>query len=489
MDIVFATAGQLAQMIRDKEVSAIEVLNAYLEQIEKHNPRINAIATLDTKRAKQRAVEADEALAKGENWGALHGVPITIKDTIETASLLTTAGYPQLKNHIPQQDAIAIERLKAAGAIIMAKTNCATAAADHQTNNSVFGRTNNPWNLNYTSGGSTGGGAAAVAAGFSPLELGSDGGGSIRQPAHCCGIFGFKPTDRLVPTLGHIPELPGYPKSIRHVLAIGALARCVKDLQLCISLIAGADFRQPEIPPVTLKTPLNKPLSSLRIAWTPELGNLAVDKEITLALADLVTRLTQAGCQVEQLIPEEFNFDLAWQSYGESYGQEILAGESVFTWDNILTTLKINYYNYKVDSQHRNSPLERGFMKAFPTDLNKYMQALTKRDRLIAQMDRFLADWDAYLCPVSSVTAFPHQPKGKPIKVNGTKLPYTTACGGYATLFNFTGHPVVVIPIGKSQAGLPIGMQIIGKRWQDLELLTIAEKIDEVVEDFQHPSF
>ncbi|MDJ0572874.1 MAG: amidase, partial [Pleurocapsa sp. MO_192.B19] len=196
MNIVFATASQLAQMIRDKEISSVEVLNAYLEQIEKYNSKINAIATLNLERAKKRAIEADKALARGENWGALHGVPITIKDTIETAGLLTTAGYPALKDYIPEQDAIAVERLRAAGAIIMAKTNCATVAADYQTNNSVFGRTNNPWNLNYIPGGSTGGGAAAVAAGFSPLELGSDGGGSIRQPAHCCGIFGLKPTDR-----------------------------------------------------------------------------------------------------------------------------------------------------------------------------------------------------------------------------------------------------------------------------------------------------
>ncbi len=488
MNIVFATASQLAQMIRDKEISSVEVLNAYLEQIEKYNSKINAIATLNLERAKKRAIEADKALARGENWGALHGVPITIKDTIETAGLLTTAGYPALKDYIPEQDAIAVERLRAAGAIIMAKTNCATVAADYQTNNSVFGRTNNPWNLNYIPGGSTGGGAAAVAAGFSPLELGSDGGGSIRQPAHCCGIFGLKPTDRLVPTLGHLPELPGYPKSIRHVLTIGALAHCIEDLKLCLSLIAGADSRQPEIPPVTLKNPPEKSRSSLRIAWTPELSNLTVDREITSALSNFVTQLAEAGYQVEQHIPKEFDFDAAWQTYGESYGQEILAAEPVFTWDNILTTLKINYYKFRVNPQYRNSPIERGFMKAFPLDLNKYMQALTKRDRLIAQMDCFLADWDAYFCPVSSITAFPHQPKGKPIEVNRIKLPYTTACGGYATLFNFTGHPVVVIPIGKSKSGLPIGVQIVGKRWQDLKLLAIAEKINEIAGDFRHPS-
>ncbi len=220
MNIVFATASQLAQMIRDKEVSAVEVLNAYLEQIEKYNGKINAIATLDAEKANQRAKEADEALARGKNWGLLHGVPVTIKDTIETAGLLTTAGYQPLKNYIPQQDATVAARLKAAGAIVFAKTNPAKLAGDYQTNNPLFGRTNNPGNLNYTVGGSSGGSAGAIAAAFSPLDLGSDVAGSIRHPAHCCGVYGFMPTDRRVPTTGHIPELPGKPKHIRHLLRI-----------------------------------------------------------------------------------------------------------------------------------------------------------------------------------------------------------------------------------------------------------------------------
>ena len=488
MSIVFATASQLAQMIRDKEISSVEIFDAYLKQIDKHNPKLNAIATLDIERARTKAKEADEALARDENWGVLHGVPITIKDTFATKGLRTTAGYKPLKNYIPQQDAIAVARLRSAGAIIMAKTNCADLAGDHQTNNPIFGRTNNPWNLDCTPGGSTGGGAAAIAAGLSPLELGSDGGGSIRQPAHYCGIFGLKPTDRLVPTLGHLPELPSYPQSIRHVLTIGALARCVEDLQLCLSIIAGVDSRQPEIPPVSLKTPIKKSVTDLRIAWTPELGNLKVDEEIKLTITNSMTQLMEVGCHLEQQIPEQFNFDLAWQTYGESYGQEILTASPTITSSNFMQALKMNYYKIQVHPQYKDSPLERGFLKAFPLDLNKYMKALTIRDKLIAQMDYFLADWDAYVCPVSSTTAFFHQLKGKPIEVNKIKLPYTTACGGYAILFNFTGHPVVVIPIGRSKAGLPIGVQIVGKRWQDMELLEIARKISQIIGDFNQPS-
>ena len=279
MNLVFATVTQLAQMIRNKEVSAVEVLDAYLEQIDKHNGKINAIATLDTARAKQRAIKADEALARGENWGVLHGVPITIKDTIETAELLTTAGYPPLKDYIPPEDATTVARLKAAGAIVFAKTNPAKLAGDFQTNNPVFGQTNNPWNLNYTVGGSSGGSASAIAAGFSPLDLGSDVAGSIRHPAHCCGVYGFMPTDRRVSTAGHIPELPGRSKYIRHMLRIGPLARSTEDLQLCFTLIAGADIRQSEIPPIPLDELSNKKLSELRIAWTDGYDFLPVSKD------------------------------------------------------------------------------------------------------------------------------------------------------------------------------------------------------------------
>ncbi len=486
-NLVFLPAYQIARGIRARTFSAVEVLEAYLAQIAQHNSKLNAIATLDETRARKRAKEADEALARGEIWGALHGVPITVKDALETEGLRTTSNYQPLANYVPQQDAIAVARLRAAGAIIMAKTNCATLAGDYQADGSMFGRANNPWNLDYTPGGSTSGGAAAVAAGLSPLELGSDGGGSIRQPAHCCGIYGFKPTDRLVPTIGHLPELPGYPQSIRHVLTIGALARSIEDLKLCLTLIAGTDPRQPEIPPVCLVNPPEKSLSSLRLAWTPELGNLTVDREISSALTNFMAQLADVGCQIEQKVPQEFDFDTAWETYGGFYALEILTAEPTFSWANLWLTLKTQYYKNQVDRQYRNSPVERGLFKSFPANFAKYMQALTQRDRFIAQMDRFLAEWDAYICPVSTISAFPHQPQGKPITVNGIKLPYITACAAYTILFNLTGHPVVVIPIGQTKNGLPIGVQIVGKRWQDLELLAIAQKFTEVTGKLKLP--
>lgn len=211
------TASKLAQMIRNRIVSSQEVVEAYLAQIDKYNDRLNAICTLDAEGALTRAKAADEAIAKGENWGVLHGVPVTIKDMFETANLKTTSGYIPLKDYVPKEDATAVALLRAAGAVILGKSNLAELTGDFQSTNSLFPRVNNPWNVDYTAGGSSGGSAAAVASGFSPLDLGNDIARSVRQPAHFCGVYGLKPTDKRISTAGNIPEVPGMPHSLRSV--------------------------------------------------------------------------------------------------------------------------------------------------------------------------------------------------------------------------------------------------------------------------------
>ena len=487
MDIIYATATQLAQMIRNKEVSAVEVLDAYLQQIDRYNGSINAIATLDVERAKNRAIEADEALAKGENWGVLHGVPVTIKDTLETAGLLTTAGYPPLENYIPSEDATTVARLKAAGAIILGKTNLSKLAGDYQTNNPLFGQTNNPWDLERTVGGSSGGSASAVAAGFSPLDLGSDVAGSIRLPAHYCGVYGLMPTDRRVPTTGHIPPLPGQSQFIRHMLRIGAFARSVADLQLCFSLIAGADIRQPEIPPVT-EEPTEKQLSELRIAWTYGVDFLPVSEDTRCCIQTAINRLSDTGCYLEQCNPTDLDWEEALALYSAFAGYELFASASQrgilsAMWMGITTELSA-----RIQTTFKSgTPLSKKGNLAFPPSMAKYKTILTQRDRIMTQMDRFMNQWDAWICPVSISPAFGHCNFGHSIEVDGVKFPYLLACGGYTMPLNLTGSPVVVIPIGQSESGLPIGVQIVGKRWQDIELLAIANEISSVIGNEQHP--
>jgi len=486
--LVFTPAHQLAQMIRDKTVSATEVLEAYLTQINKHNPQVNAIATLNEEAARKRAVEADNAIAKGENWGKLHGVPITIKDTFETAGLRTTAGYKPLKNYIPSQDATVVARLRQAGAIIVGKTNPAEMASDFQSTNDIFGRVNNPWNLDCTSGGSSGGSAAAISAGFSALDLGNDCSGSTRQPAHFCGVFAFKPTERRLPTAGHIPEAPGMPKCIRQLMTVGSFARSIEDLQLCLSLTAGADSRQPDIPPVPLDKFSSKPIQNLRIAWMDSWDEIPVASDIKKAIAIAAHKLTQTGAEVEPWKPSQFDLKKAFQACNQ-----LTALNFVYSQPSDFDTAKKTFpVIFREATQGAKELRDISNLSHFlPTLLNptlkSYFEILTYRDNLISQMDKALKPWDVWLCPVAMTTAFTHRPKGTAIAIEGRKIPYFLANAAYTMLFNLTGHPVVVIPIGQTGDGLPIGMQIIGKRWQDMELLAIAQKINQVAGSFQHP--
>lgn len=487
-DLVFTPAHQLAQMIRDRTVSAAEVLDAYLKQIVKYDSQLNAICTLDEERARQRAREADEALARGENWGILHGVPVTIKDLFETAGLVTTAGYKPLKDYVPKTDATVVARLREAGAVIMGKTNSAKLGANYQSTNDLFARVNNPWNLEYTAGGSSGGSAAAIAAGLSPLDIGSDIGGSIRQPSHFCGVYGLKPTDRRVSTAGHIPPVPGMSHGFRQMLVAGPIARSIEDLQLCFSLIAGADLRSPDIPPVPLDNPSGKNLQNLKIAWTDELNPYPVAQSIKSAMQAVAQKLSDAGTQIQQWMPK-YDFELAWQVYLTiSAYTSPLAQPFDFDYVRDSLTLMLGEATQGDRALRKISTVPKiAFSTALNPNMKGYFTALIQRDRCIAQMDAELEAWDVWLCPVAMTPAFQHCPTGTAIEIDGRKVPYLMASGAYTIPFAFTGHPVVVIPVGYTPDGLPIGMQIVGKRWREMELLAIAQEINQVAGNFQHP--
>jgi Asp-tRNA(Asn)/Glu-tRNA(Gln) amidotransferase A subunit family amidase len=315
-ELTLFTAAQLAAMIREHRVSAVEVLEAHLAHIAKHNPRLNAIVTLDEAKAHERARQADAALARGESWSALHGVPVTIKDAFETAGLRTTSGYKPWSNYVPQNDAPAVARLRQAGAIILGKTNLPALAAGSQTVNDVFGRTNNPWSVAYTPGGSTGGGAAAVAVGLSPLELGSDISGSIRAPAHFCGIFGLKPTSGRISVLGHRSSaqplrLPQEWRGLLQLPVAGPLARSVADLRLALTVLA-----DPGTPALEPAPP--KPLRDLRIAWTDEMSILPISADTRAAIQTLACKLSDASATVARHTAPNIDYAEAWELAAEA---------------------------------------------------------------------------------------------------------------------------------------------------------------------------
>ena len=485
--LVFTSADRLAQMIREGSVSSYEVVDAYLKQIEKHNLAVHAICTLNAENARARAKQADEAIAAGELWGELHGVPITIKDFYETKGIRTTAGYQPLKDYVPEQNATVVERLLAAGAIILGKTNPSDVNGTYQSRNDLFPRTNNPWNLEYTPGGSSGGSAAAVAAGFSALDVGSDVAGSVRHPVHCCGVYGLKPTDHRVSTAGHILEVPGSSHCIRQMLVPGPIARSVADLRLCFRLIAGSDPRRPMVPPVPLGEPKRKPLASLRLAWSDNF-TVPVAGDIQTALRRCVLQLSDAGAIVENWAPPSFDWTAVQQLY-----YRLAAHLYRYAQPTHLDTVKkqLNFIwqsSTQGDAQLRQSGNPAKVLKEiFSPTLKSYFEALTERDLIVAQLDQLLSPWDAWLVPVAATAAVTHRRDWKPIDVDGVSYPNAIANGAYLMPFNLSGHPVVVIPIGQTQQGLPIGLQIVGKRWREMELLAISQQIDEVINAFQHP--
>lgn len=476
----YQTAREMASAIRNREISSLELVNLLLERIEALNSDLNAVVTINDKEVREEAIKADKALKKDVCWGRLHGVPFTVKDAFETSGLRTTSSSKLLFDYIPKEDATVVARLKQAGAIILGKTNMPELAMDAQSISPLFGRANNPWNHLYTPGGSTGGGAAAVAAGLSPLEIGSDIGGSIRFPAHCCGVFGLKPTEHLVSMAGHIPPLPGAKQTIRHFNTCGPIARSVDDLRLALEIIAGPDGRDLQVPPICLKN-FDKMLPSpFRIAWSDEIDDVLVSKETKAALKGLAGKLADHQWIVEKRVPPGFDFNIAWKTFGEILGTEIAVSLPLIKrvgrlWNPL---------------RFRNSPTWRSEGIGWSSD--NYFKALEQRDKLIFYLEAFLSEYDAWLLPVASSPAFLHQNpvilrEGKPIIIDGVKVPYWKAISSFTTPFNLTGNPVVVIPLAISNEGLPIGVQVVGKKWEDFRLLSLCEAIVQMSGTFHPP--
>ena len=474
----FSSATELAAAIRARRTSAAELVELYLARIARHNPSLNAICTLDAAGAQRRAREADAAFSRGELWGPLHGVPMTIKDALETAGMRTTGGHPPLKDYIPQRDAPAVARLRAAGAILLGKTNVPPLSADYRADNPIFGRTNNPWNLDRTPGGSTGGGAAAVAAGLSAFDVGSDLAGSVRTPAHFCGLFGLKPTERRIPNTGHIPEPPGLPRAVRHMNVLGPLARSVEDLALITKTTCGPDDAEWDLAPVPWREASERPLGSYRVAWSTDFGGVAITRDTRDGIQKLAMELARAGCKIEERNPDGFSFDEAWETWGEIAIAERAATGGERSRERVAALNATLGEGWAV---------ARGSAKGATATIADYMAALTRRDRLITVLEKFWAERDALICPVTVSPAIPHVPFGTPIDVDRSKVPYFIAGTAYTCPFNLTGNPSVVVPLTRSKDGLPIGVQLVGRRWGEPELLALAQKVSLITGPFKPP--
>jgi len=483
-NILFESASNLATAIRDGKISSFQVVSAYIEQIEKQNSTYNANVLLNKEQALEKAKEADLAIAKGEIWGKLHGVPITIKDNYKTKGLTTTAGYLPLKNNIPDEDAEIVKLLLSEGAIIIGKTNLSVLAMDMQADNPIFGKTNNPWDTTRTSGGSSGGCAAALATGMTPLSFGNDLAGSIRLPSAYCGVYGFKPTFGVVSLYGIQTDPKEKVNGLKSLAVAGPLARNIDDLQLAMQIIAQPTATDQRLVPLNQCTDTFN-IKTLKIAWTDEFGGVPVDDEIKKAIKNYVEKLEKAGATVVKTVPE-LDFYQSWKTWGSFVGMQGGYNTSNFVkWMGLPFTKGVL----------KDVPMHQNIVK--PTSVEKYMIALNIQNTMITIMENFLNEYDAFICPVSAVTAFKHHKPSKsygnfsiynqPLMVNNQGIHYYMATQSYTTPFTLTESPVLSMPIALSKDSLPIGIQVIGKRYEDLKLLEIGKVLDKYSEKITYP--
>ena len=475
----FFSTSQISALLRSGEISSVELVEAQLKRIGQFNPALNAIVTLNQDEARHRADEADQAAKRGEWWGPLHGIPITIKDSFETAGLRTVSGYPPFAHHIPLQDAAAVARLRQAGAIILGKTNLPTLASGIQSNNPVFGRTNNPWDLSCTPGGSSGGAAAAIAAGLSFLELGSDIGGSIRIPAHFCGIYGLKMTSGRISGKGHLSSpnplsLPSGWEDLIQLASFGPLARTVEDLRLGFAVLRDADLQDLGSRPA-------HPFKDLRLAWSDDFGGAPLSVDSRQAVQNFAVNLAKEGAHLERITNPGFDFQEAWYVAGMCLG----AINTLF--QSPLTRWLRKFSSPILSQVGPRDPLLRGLSKGMSLKPSSVTSALEFRAKLIRDLDEFLNGWDAWICPIFPTTAFTHRASNAPIEVDEALVSQLNANLLHNIIFNLIGHPAVALPVGLSPQDLPIGVQVVGKRDQEVALLNVAEQIAKVTPGILRP--
>ena len=478
---MYQTAGDLVEALASRQVSSRELVDAAFARIEALDPKINAVVVRDFDRARTAADAADAALERGERQPLL-GLPMTVKEQFNIAGLPTTWGFPKFKDWRPDADALAVQRLKAAGTIILGKTNVPLNLGDWQSYNEIYGTTNNPWDLTRSPGGSSGGGAAALAAGFVPLEFGSDIGGSLRAPAHFCGVFSHKPSLDLVPQRGALPpQTPAIP--VRSDLAvIGPMARSAADLALELAVVAGPDELMEGIGyKVALPPPRHDKLADFRVLVIDEHPLCPTASSIRAALDGLAERLGKAGCTILRASPNLPDLALTSRVYRELLSAFFSADLPPDARERIEAAAKA----LSPDEQSLAASGLRGATISHP----EWIRQSRIRGGLRGRWQALFQEVDVVLCPPMPTTAFPHDHSpgfARKLEVDGAKIPYfdQSVWAGLATL---NGLPATTMPIGHDDGGLPVGVQIIGGFLDDRTTIAFAGLLEREFRGFTPP--
>jgi amidase len=470
-DLYFASACRLLSMLRAREVSSTELTRAFYDRIRKVNPRLNAIVTLCEERALKEAAESDRQLAAKNGIRPLEGLPITIKDSIATEGVRSTDGMKILEHNLPDRDAPTVARYRQAGAVIIGKTNIPEMAMDYDCENPVFGATNNPWNPGRVPGGSSGGEAAALAAGFCALGLGSDYGGSIRVPAHFSGVVGLKPTWGTIPGSGHLfgpfdPFAPG-PPPVVSMATIGPMARYVEDLTLAYNILRGPDPTSPYTVPSNEARPETLEVRKVRCALFTDGGGVPVSSEIRTAVEHAGKALQRAGVEVEEAMPPIQRAAELWQLYAMADGGQPLSqamGDKV-------NLSRPRLRQFLLEPQPSKSAAE-------------FFGIAIQRDMFRIELAKFMERYPIIIGAPFCVTAFEHG--ALEVDIDGSKCPLFEA-NWPALWVNCAALPGAVVPAGHDRNGLPIGVQIVGRAFGEETVLTIAKTLEQELGGFKRP--
>jgi amidase len=457
-----STATELTAAIRSKEISSRELLELYLDRIDRldrvDKGGVNAVVTLDAERAAAAAAAADDALARGDDVGPLHGLPITIKDAIETEGIRSTGGALELADHVPAADAPAVARLKNAGAIVFGKTNLPRYSGDSQAFNDLFGTTNNPWSFAHVPGGSSGGSAAALAAGFTGAELGTDIGGSVRAPAHCCGVYALKPSYNVVPNQGYLDHA-GPAITRTDINVFGPMARSADDLELLLSVLAGPSSEDAVAWRLELPDCNATSLRGLRVAAWFDDDDTPVDAEYRALLGAAVDAMADAGAHVEDAHP-----DVGMREQMDIYMRLVAAAISWGMPDEVAEQIGRSHVEWLRHDEER------------VTVQRRWAQWFTGYDVLVA--------------PAWSTPAFEHDQSGNMIErvvmVDGTPMNHVDL-SRWLMVINLTNQPSAMVPIGRTAAGLPVGMQVVAPYLQDRRAIRVAQLLADVVGGYDVP--
>ena len=461
------SAQEIAAQIRRKAVSPVDVARAHLDRIERLNPRLNAFVDCKPEAVLVQARDAEKAILRGDDLGPLHGVPVSIKSSIDVAGHLCEAGTRLRAGHIAAVDAPLVARLRAAGAVILGVTNAPELLMAWETDNLLYGRTNNPWDLTRTAGGSSGGEAAAIAAGLSAGGVGSDGGGSIREPAHFCGICGLKPTPGRIPSTGHFPKSGG-PFALIGV--VGPMARTVEDVRMLFEAMAGWDDGDPCAAPIEAREIHERALRAVPIGFFEDDGRTPVTPETRLAVSRAASLLLSCGFRVEPFRPEglEEARQLWWEFFGTAGG--MILGPMLRGHESELSPILREFHAWtNAEPAHTGESL-----------LAAWLGRDEVREKILLQMRKY----PVLICPTAAVSAFRHGEREW--QVDGKTVKYLDAWS-YCEWFNLLGFPAVVVPMGYSGQGLPIGVQIIARPWQEEVVLAVAAKLEKERGPWQAP--